>query len=134
MNTNESEPKQGADTSADLLSQQQPQMKAVEPKLSAASSEDERLVTGISTIGLQTKRLSGAQRKRLTRERKMREGTWTVEKPPSKPPSSQTKGVAEGSGGVKRPHSDSSKPSQDKQQTKKKTGTPRCSRRHIRKL
>ena len=60
MNINESEPKQGADTSADLLSQQQPQMKIVEPKLSAASPDEERLVAGISTIGLQTKKFSGA--------------------------------------------------------------------------
>ena len=122
MNTNESESKQGTDTSADLPSQQ-PQMKVVEPKLSAASSDDERLVAGISTIGLQTKRLSGAQWKRLTRERKMREGTWTVGKPPRKIPSSQAKGVAEGSGGVKRPHPDSSTPSQDKQQPKKPRNT-----------
>ena len=73
MNTNVSEPKQGADTSVDLLSQQEPQMKVVEPKLSAASPDEERLVAGISMIGLQTKRLSGVQRERLTRERKMRE-------------------------------------------------------------
>jgi hypothetical protein len=37
---------------ADLLQQQKP----------AASSDEERLAAGISTIGLQTKRLSGAQR------------------------------------------------------------------------
>ena len=101
------EPQQGADTTADLLPRQQLQMKDVEQKLSTASSDEERLAEGISTIGLQIKRLSKAQRKRLTRERKMREGTWTVEKPPGKPPSSQAKGVAESSGGVKRPHSGS---------------------------
>jgi hypothetical protein len=33
-------------------------------------------------IGLQAKGLSGAQRKRFVRERKMREGTWTEKKPP----------------------------------------------------
>ena len=49
------EPKQGADTTADLLPQQQPQMKDVEQNLSAASSDEERLAAGISTIGLQTK-------------------------------------------------------------------------------
>jgi hypothetical protein len=32
------------------------------------------------TIGLQTKRLSVAQRKRFIRERKMREWTWTVKR------------------------------------------------------
>jgi hypothetical protein len=57
---------QGAATTADLLPQQQPQMKDVELKPSAASSDGERLVAGISTIGLQTKRLSGVQWKRLT--------------------------------------------------------------------
>jgi hypothetical protein len=57
---------QGAATTADLLLQQQPEMKDVEQKPSAASSDEERLAAGISTIGLQTKRLSGAQRKRLT--------------------------------------------------------------------
>jgi hypothetical protein len=49
-------------------------------KSSVASSDEERLAAGISTIGLQTKRLSGAQRKRLIREREMREGTWTEKK------------------------------------------------------
>jgi endonuclease III len=49
MDTTEKELKQGA--IADLL-QQKP----------AASSDEERLAAGISTIGLQTKRLSGAQR------------------------------------------------------------------------
>jgi hypothetical protein len=38
----------------------------------------EKLAAGISTIGLQAKRLSGAQRKKLVRERKMKEGTWMV--------------------------------------------------------
>jgi hypothetical protein len=57
---------QGAATTADLLPQQQPQMKDVEQKPSVASSDEERLAAGILTIGLQTKRLSGAQRKRLT--------------------------------------------------------------------
>ena len=51
--------KQGADTTAVLLPQQH-QMKDVEQKISAASSDEEILAAGISTIGLQTKRLSGA--------------------------------------------------------------------------
>jgi hypothetical protein len=71
------------------------------------------------TIGPQTKRLSGAQRERLIRERKLREGTWTEKKPPRKTPS-QDKGTVVSSGGVKRPHSDSSTPSLEKQQPKKK--------------
>jgi hypothetical protein len=57
---------QAAATTADLLPQQQPQMRDVEQKPSAASSDDERLAAGISMIGLQTKRLSGAQQKKLT--------------------------------------------------------------------
>jgi len=70
---------------------------------SVASSDEERLAAGVSMIGLKTKRLSGAQRKRLTRERKTREGTWTEKKPPRKTPSSQNKDVAGSSGGVKDP-------------------------------
>jgi hypothetical protein len=81
MNTNEPKSKQGTDSSIDLPIQLHPQMKDVEPKLSTASDE-QRLVAGTSTVDLQTRRLSGAQRKRLTRERKMREGTWMAEKPP----------------------------------------------------
>jgi hypothetical protein len=50
MDTIEKELKQGA--TADLLQQK-----------SAAFSDEERLAAGISTIGLQTNRLSGAQRK-----------------------------------------------------------------------
>jgi hypothetical protein len=73
-------------------------------------------------IGLQTKRLPGAQQKRLTTERKM-EGTWTEKKPARKTPSSQKKGAVESSGGVKRPHSDLSTPSSETQQTKKPRST-----------
>jgi hypothetical protein len=67
-----------------------------EKKPSALSSDEERLVAGISMIGLQAKRLSGAQQKKLMKERKMREGTWMEKKPPWKTPSPQEKG-AEGS-------------------------------------
>jgi hypothetical protein len=52
-------------------------VEAVDLKSSVASSDEEKLVAGISMIRLQTKRLSGAQQKRLIRERKMMEGTWT---------------------------------------------------------
>ena len=98
-------------------------MEVVDLKSSVASSDEERLAAGISTIGLQTKRLFGGQRKRLTRERKMREGTWMGKKPPRKTPSSQDKGAVGSSGGVKRPHSDSSTPSLEKQQQKKNRNT-----------
>jgi hypothetical protein len=87
MDTTEKELKQGA--IADLLQQQQ------KP---AAYSDEERLAAGILTTGLQTKRPSGAQRKKLIREKKMKEGTWTVEKPPRKISPSQTKETATSSG------------------------------------
>jgi hypothetical protein len=48
----------------------------------------------------------------------MNEGTWMVEKPPRKTPS-QERGAAGSTGGVKRPHSDSSIPPSTKQQPKK---------------
>jgi hypothetical protein len=81
-------------------------------------------------IGLQAKRLSGAQTKKLIKERNMKEGTWTEEKPNRKNPPSLDKGKAGSSEGVKRPHSDSSTPSQEKQQPNK----PRCRLEHTRKL
>jgi len=74
MDMNIFDTKQGAAATADL-SQQEPHVEVVDLKFSVASSDEERLAEGISTIGLQTKRLPGAQQKRLTRERKMREGT-----------------------------------------------------------
>jgi hypothetical protein len=132
MDTNISETKAGAAATADLL-QQEPHVGVVDMKSSVASSDEERLAAGISTIGLQTKRLSGAQRKRLTRERKMREGTWTEKKPPRKTPSSQ-KGAVESSGGIKRPHSDSSTPSSETQQPKKPPGVLKCRLGRTRKV
>jgi hypothetical protein len=98
------------------LLKQKPQEEVLESKPSTASSEKEKLAAGISTTGLQTKRLSGAHMKKLVRERKMKEGTWRLEKPKRKIPPSRDKERAGSSGGVKRPHSDSSTPSQEKQQ------------------
>jgi hypothetical protein len=121
MDTNISEPEQGAAATADFL-QQQPHVEVVDIKSSVASSDEERLVAGISMIGLQTKRLPGVQWKRLTRERKMKEGNLTEKKPPRKTPS-QEKGVVESSGGVKRLNSDSSTPSSETQQPKKPRST-----------
>jgi hypothetical protein len=83
-----------------------------------ASSEEDRLAAGISTIGLQARKLSGAQRKKLMKEKKMREGTWTDSNPPRETPPSQDREVAGSSGGVKKPHSESGTPSAEKQQTK----------------
>jgi hypothetical protein len=81
------------------------------------------LVACISTTGLQNKRLSGAQWKRLIRKPKKMEGTWKEKNPPRKTPSSQDKGAVGSSGGVKRPHSDSSTPSLEKQQPKNPRNT-----------
>jgi hypothetical protein len=53
----------------------------------------------------------------------MKEGTRTEKKPPRKTPLSQDRGTVGSSGGVKRLHSDSSTPSLEKQQPKKKPGT-----------
>ena len=86
---------------------------------SVASSDAERLAAGISTIGLKTKRLPGTERKRLTRERKMRVETWTEKKPQGKAPSTQSKDEVGCSGGVKGFHSDSSTPPFEEQQIKK---------------
>ena len=111
MDTKIFETEKGAAATVDLL-QQEPHVEVVDLTSSVASSDEERLAAGVPMIGLQTKRLSGAQRKRLTRERKMWEGIWT-EKTPRKTPS-QDKGAVGSSGGVKRPHSDSSTPSLEK--------------------
>jgi hypothetical protein len=51
--------------------------------------------------------------------KKMKEGAWMERKPPRKTPSAQDKGAEGSVGGVKRPHSDSSTPSSDKQQPKR---------------
>jgi hypothetical protein len=114
--------KQGA--AADLL-QQGPHVEVADSGTSAVSSDEERLAAGMSTFGLQAKGPSGAQRRRLTREGGMKEGTWTAKRPPGRAPSSRVKGTAGGGGGVKGPHSDSSTPSLEGQQPppKKKTKT-----------
>jgi hypothetical protein len=117
----ELESRQGAATSADLL-WQEPHVEVIDPKSSVASSEEERLTAGISTIGLHTKTHPGAQRRKLTRERKMREGTWMERKPPRKTPSCN-RSVVGNSGGVKRPHLDSSTPTLERQQPKKPRNT-----------
>jgi hypothetical protein len=53
------ETEQGAAATADLL-QYEPHVEVVDLKPSVASSDEERLTAGISAIGLQTNRLSGA--------------------------------------------------------------------------
>jgi hypothetical protein len=60
-----------------------------------------------------------AQQKKPMKAKKIREGSWTERKPPRKTPSPQDKGAEGSSARVKRPHSDSSTPSLDKQQPKR---------------
>jgi len=62
MDTKTFETKQRAAATVDL-SQQEPHVEVVDLKSSVASSDEERLAAGISTTGLQTKRLSGARGK-----------------------------------------------------------------------
>jgi len=100
---------------------QKPHVEVADSKTLTVISDEERLAAGISTIGLQTKKPSGAQQRKLTRERRMKEGTW-MENPPRKTPS-QAKETVGSSGGMKRPHSDSSTPSIDKQQPKNPRNT-----------
>jgi hypothetical protein len=132
MDTNTFEPEQEAAVPADLL-QQETHVEVVDSKFSVYLSDEGRLAAGVSMTRLQTKRLAGAQRKRLTRERKMKEGTWTYTKPPRKTPSSQEMGAVGSSGGVRRPNPDSSTPSSEKQQPKH-SGTLKCKLGHTRKL
>jgi hypothetical protein len=72
-------------------------VEVIDSKSSVASSE-ERLAAGISTIGLHTKRLSGAQWRKLTRERRMSKGTWMGRKLPRKTPSSDRSAVGSSRG------------------------------------
>ena len=122
MDTSKFEIQQGAVNSEDLL-QLEPQEEAKVQTTSAVSSDEEKLAAGILTIGLQTKRLSGAQRRKLMKAKKMKEGTWTERKPPRKTTPLQDKGAEGRAAGVKRPHSDSSTPSSSKQQPKKSRST-----------
>ena len=64
METISTKPEKVADTTADLA-QQIPHAEV--GNLLAASSDEDGMVSGISTIGLQTRRPTGAQRKKLTR-------------------------------------------------------------------
>jgi hypothetical protein len=96
--------KQGADFSTDLPKQPQHQLDVEEHKSSAASPAEESLGAAVPMTGLQTKLIPGAQRKRLTHERKMKEVTWKDKRLPGKTYSSQIKDMAKGSGEMRRPH------------------------------
>jgi hypothetical protein len=69
------------------------------PTQNPAASSGEKLAAGVSLIRLQTKRLSGAQWRKLNREKKKKEGTWMERKHPSKAPKSGDRSEA-GSSGV----------------------------------
>jgi hypothetical protein len=92
MDTIIDEPEQEAAVAAELL-QQDSQAEVVGSKPSVVPSDEERLAAGVPTIRLQTKRLSGAQRKKLINATKMKE-LEMVENLPRKTPSSQKKVVA----------------------------------------
>jgi hypothetical protein len=102
MDTSIFETEQGAVNPVDL-SQSKPRVEVKEQTPNAVSSDEEKMAAGISTIGLQAKRLSGAQRKKLMKAKKTTEGTWTERKPPRKTPSPQDKGAEGGSGDKKTP-------------------------------
>jgi hypothetical protein len=95
MDTSNFETHQGAVDPVDL-SQPKPHMEVKEQTSTAVTSDEEKLAAGILAIGLQAKRLSAEQQKKLMKARKMREGAWTERKPTRKTPSPQDKG-AEGS-------------------------------------
>jgi isoaspartyl peptidase/L-asparaginase-like protein (Ntn-hydrolase superfamily) len=80
MDTSNFVTQQGAVNSANL-SQTKSHVEVKEQTSTVVSSDEEKLAAGVSTTGLQTKRLSGAQRKKLMKAKKM-EGTWTERKPP----------------------------------------------------
>ena len=62
---------------------QKPHIEVADSKTPTFSLDEERLAAGISMIGLQTKKPSGAKQRKLTRERMMKEGTW-MDNPPRK--------------------------------------------------
>jgi hypothetical protein len=132
VDTNAFEFEQKAAAPADLL-QQEPHVEVVDSKSSLDLSDDDRLAAGVSKTRLQTKRLSGAQWKRLTRESKVKGRTWTDKKPPRKTPSSQEVGAVGSSEGVRRLHPDSSTPSSENS-NKKNPGTLKCKLGRTRKL
>jgi hypothetical protein len=65
MDTNTFEPEREVAAPADLL-QQEPHVEVVGSKSSVDLSDEERLAADVSATRLQTKKLSGAQWKRLT--------------------------------------------------------------------
>lgn len=64
---------------------------------------------GVTQLGLQRTKLSGAQRRRLRKEKKIAEGTW-LEKKPQKVDHSKREGGAKKIAGPKRPRDESKSP------------------------
>jgi hypothetical protein len=134
MDMREMELKQGA--AADLL-QQGPHVEVADTGTSAVSSDEERLAADISTIGMQAKGPSRAQRRRLTREGEMKGGPGRQRdfRESLLHPELRVRLGTGGGGCVKGPHSDSSTPSLEGQQPPpKKPGTLKCGLGHISKL
>jgi hypothetical protein len=114
----ETESSQGTVTSVDLLRQ--------DPTEESANPKTFRCLIGGGDIGYRhlvnrnaNQTTLGAQQRKLNREKKKKEGTWMERKPPSKDPKSGDRSEAGSSGGVKRPHSDSSTPTMERQHSKK---------------
>lgn len=94
----------------------------------------ETITAVLDNLELQKKKLSGAQLRKLRKERKMAAGTWTTEKPPKKDhrhskttkenPGERKEDVKRGQEGKKRPREDSKTPPQrNKKPRKTQTGT-----------
>jgi hypothetical protein len=67
IDTIEKEPKQRADTTTDL-SKQKPQEEVLKLKSSTASSEEEKLAAGISTIKLRTRGSAEEKARKRTKD------------------------------------------------------------------
>lgn len=92
-------------------------------------TSEKDLVERVTSMNLKTKKLSGAQRKKLTKQKKIAEGTWTAENPRKRPrkkeeiPKEKGEEVASGSGAKKRPLSDSTTPPSLGRNVKKSRGS-----------
>lgn len=87
---------------------------------SEGEKTSEQLSKEMEKIGLVTKRLSGAQRKKRLKERKMAEGTWTKENPAK----IRGKETGKPTGGQKRNRSESQTPPQATTAKKSRSGPP----------
>lgn len=86
----------------------------------AGPSNLEKVTSGVGTIHLKDKKISGAQKRRLRKEAKIAAGTWTIQKPRGPRKNQEGAGPI---GAKKRPHSDSSTPPLSKQASKRHRST-----------